>query len=202
MYNNNMYLDNDCILVCFKPLDPLTSFLNSEGRMIYRVLADGNCMFHALSHQLFGSPNKDFDVRSLLVRFESKNRSIFSSLLTSLNEPDINSHIRKMLAPGVWGTHVELVAAATYFQIPVYILKNNRCSWEVLFPLGPQRKFKYQLCPEIDVEADNFHRPHHIELLHSDNCHYDSLISNSGGPSTSPPKIPETHIDCTHFNLD
>ena len=133
MYNNNMYLDNDCILVCFKPLDPLTSFLNSEGRMIYRVLADGNCMFHALSHQLFGSPNKDFDVRSLLVRFESKNRSIFSSLLTSLNEPDINSHIRKMLAPGVWGTHVELVAAATYFQIPAYILKNNRCSWKFFF---------------------------------------------------------------------
>ena len=131
------------------------------------------------------------------MRFESKNRSIFSSLLTSINEPDINSHIRKMLAPAVSGTHVELVTAATYFQIPLYILKNNRRSWEVLFPLGPQHKFKYQLCPEIDVEADN---TYHIIMNYS--IVTAATMIASGGPSTSPPKISETHIDCTHFNLD
>ena len=90
--------------------------------MIHRVLADGNCMFYAQSHQLFGSPNRDFQVRLLLVRFENKNTSIFSSLLTSINEPDMSSHIKKMHRPGIWGTHVELLAVATYFQVPIYIL--------------------------------------------------------------------------------
>ena len=170
--------------------------------MIHRVLADGNCMFYALSHQLFGSPNRDFQVRLLLVRFENKNTSIFSSLLTSINEPDMSSHIKKMLRPGTWGSHVELLAAATYFQVPIYILKENQCVWEVLKPLGPPQNFKYQLLPEIDIEAEDFRLPHHIELLHSNNCHYDSLISTAGCTSSSPPNIPEIHYDYTHIDLD
>ena len=60
-------------------------------------------------------------------RFENKNTSIFSSLLTSINEPDMSSHIKKMLRPGIWDSHVELLAAATYFQVPIYILKENQC---------------------------------------------------------------------------
>ena len=161
-------------------------------------------MFRSMSHQLFASPDKDFEVRSLLVRFESKNRSVFSTLLTEINEPDIASHIKQMLRPGIWGTHVELFAAATYFQIPMYILKasSKECKWEVFRPLGPHQNFQYQLCPEIDIEAEDFHRPDHFELLHSLNCHYDSIISSSGAACIRQPTIEEIHIDCTHLVLD
>ena len=190
------------VLGLFQSLDPLTNFLKQEGRMIFRVHADGNCMFHALSHQLFGSPQRDFEVRSLLVRFENLNHDIFSPLLTEINEPDMRSHVRKMLRPGIWGTHIELLAAASYFQITIYIVKGNQCAWEALSPLGPQSNLKYQLNPEIDFEEENVHLPRHIELLHVNNCHYDSLTSTSGQLHTTPPRILETHFDCTHINLD
>ena len=85
-----------------------------------------------------------------------------------------------MLRPGIWGSHVELLAAATYFQVPIYILKENQCVWEVLKALGPPQNFKYQLLPEMDIEAEDFRLPHHIGLLHGNNCHYDSLISTAG----------------------
>jgi hypothetical protein len=136
------------------------------------------------------------------VRFESKNSSTFSSLLTEINASDMTSHIIQMLRPGVWGTHVELFSAATYFQIPVYILRTgaNGYKWEVLRPLGPHQDFRYQLCPEIDIEDKDFHRPDHFELLHTSG-HYDSIISNSDSP-TARPTIEETHIDCTHLVLD
>ena len=104
-----------------------------------------------------------------------------------------------MLRPGIWGSHVELLAAATYFQVPIYILKENQYVWEVLKPLGPPQNFKYQLLPEIDIEAEDFRLPHHIELLHSNNCHYDSLISTAGCTSSSPPNIPEIHYDYTYI---
>ena len=107
-----------------------------------------------------------------------------------------------MLRPGIWVSHVELLAAATYFQVPIYILKENQCVWEVLEPLCPPQNFKYQLLPEIDIEAEDFRLPHHIELLHSNNCHYDSLISTAGCTSSSPPNIPEIHYDYTHIDLD
>lgn len=171
--------------------------------MVHRVLGDGNCMFSSISHQLFAKPDKHFAVRSLLARFESKNSHVFSSLLTEINASDMTKHITQMLRPGVWGTHVELFAAATYFQIPVYILKvsSEQHKWEVLRPLGPHQDFRYQLCPEIDIEAEDFNRPDHLELLHSFNCHYDSIITSSGRPTTRP-TIEKTHIDCTHLVLD
>lgn len=109
-----------------------------------------------------------------------------------------------MQRPGVWGTHVEILAAATYFQIPVYILRApspSNYKWEVINPLGHHHNFRYQLCPEIDIEADDFHRPDHIEILHSSNSHYDSIVSSSGS-SCSRPTIEETHIDYTHLVLD
>ena len=68
----------------------------------------------------------------------------------------MNSHIRKMLGPGIWGTHVELFAAATYFQITVYIVKSNRCVWEVLL-LWALNRTSNTSCAQIDVEVSSDH---------------------------------------------
>lgn len=107
-----------------------------------------------------------------------------------------------MLRPGKWGTHVELLAASTYFQIPMYILKTSskEHKWEVLGPLGPASRFRYQECPEVDTADINL--PDHFELLHSYDCHYDSIVSTSGSPSTIRPTIIETHVDCTDMIID
>ena len=166
--------------------------------MIFKVKADGSCMFHSLSHQLFSSPDRDYDVRSLLVRFESKNRLKFSPLLTNINATDIDCHIKEMLHPTKWGTHVELFAAATYFQIPIYFLKtpSSNYKWEVFHPLGPADEFRYQIMPEIDFSAEGITRPDHFELLLSSECHYDSVISTSGGVSITRPEILFSYIDC------
>ena len=49
----------------------------------------------------------------------------------------MREHLRHIGMPDTWGTHVELFAAATYFNIPVYTFvadpKNLR--WEVYKPL-------------------------------------------------------------------
>ena len=84
------------------------------------MAADGNCLFQSLSHhQLYGSTVRHYDIRSLLVRFENLNSSRFSQILTETNSSDLKSHIHNMLQPGVWGT-VEIMAASTYFQVPIF----------------------------------------------------------------------------------
>ena len=152
------YNISSCIYIYLQPPNSLTIFLQSGRRKVHRVLGDGNCMFRSISHQLFATPNKHFEVHSLLVRFESKNSHIFSPLLTEINAPGMIRHIAQMLQSGVWGTHVEVLAAAIYFQIPVYILKasQNQNRWEVFRPPGPMQNFKYQLYPEIDIEGEDF----------------------------------------------
>ena len=58
--------------------------------MVHQML--GNCMFQSLT-QFFESPTKQHEVQSLLVQFEAKNSSFFSSLL---KPSDMNSHIDAM----------------------------------------------------------------------------------------------------------
>ena len=41
-------------------------------------------------------------------------------LMPAVNEPTFPGHIRKLITPCTWATHVEVMAAATYFQVPVY----------------------------------------------------------------------------------
>ena len=36
------------------------------------------------------------------------------------NQPDIKYHIRNMMEPSWWGTDLEILALATYFQKPIY----------------------------------------------------------------------------------
>lgn len=179
-------------------MDPLTSFLDNGGRKVYSVQGDGNCLFRSLSHQLYGSSNRHFDVRSLLVRFENLNWSRFSHLLTEINSPDMQSHIHKMLRPGAWGTHVEIIAASTYFQVPVYFLRtpSTTYNWEVFNPLRPSCNFSYQAYPEVDTTAEDITVPDHFELLFSCNCHYDSITLKSGGVSMVRPTQNKSYTDC------
>lgn len=163
------------------------------------VPGDGNCMFRSLSHQLYGSSERHFAIRSLLLRFENHNTETFSKFLTKVNSPSIGAHIHGLLLPGKWGTHVELHAAATYFQIPIYFVRtpSSDYKWEVIKPIGPATNFKYQLCPEIDTSEEDITVPDHFELLYRCDCHYDSITMISGGVSTVKPTLKSSYLDCT-----
>lgn len=184
-------------------INPLTLYLKGIGRKVFNVEADGNCMFRCFSHQLFGSPKKHYAVRSLLVRFISKNRDKFSPLLTEINSPNIASHIDEMCNNKKWGTHVEIFATSTYFQIPVYYLKSPSCKykWEVFKPLGSVSNFKYQLCPEVDTSAEDITVPDHFELSLSSGNHYDSIVSILGGVCMSRPTLTDSYDDCRDLVL-
>ena len=86
---------------------------------------DGNCLFRALSHQLYGTDEHHLFLRTTLVRYENLDRSTFKTyLIPSVNEYSIPSHCNKLASHGVWGTQVELVATVT---LTVYVLMNSSC---------------------------------------------------------------------------
>ena len=116
--------------------------LSATGREIKRMVGDGNCFFRSLSHQLFSSEEKHYTVRSTLVRFENLNKSLFSAYLMADNEPTIDSHVKKMSRPQVWATQVEIFAASSFFQIPIYSLYYTSVTefhWEVTRPIDKDR---------------------------------------------------------------
>ena len=95
-------------------------FLQQSGRKIKKTHGDGNCLFRCFFFFLFSREGQHLTVRSILMRVENLNKEVFEGKLTDLNEPSIREHVHKLLCPNTWGTHVEIMAAATYFQVLVY----------------------------------------------------------------------------------
>ena len=105
----------------YSPTDPKTDFLSQNGR---KMTGDGNCMFRSLSCHIFGHQEEHLATRKLIIEFESLNQQQFAKYLLEVNKPGIELHL-KMGKPFVWGMHIELKAAASYFQIPLYFCQKS-----------------------------------------------------------------------------
>lgn len=114
-------------------LDPLQRFLAGCGRKIKEINGDGNCFFRTLSHILLNTEEEHLSIRDLLVRFENLNSDVFEKMMTEVHKPTFREHINHIMRLGKWATHVEVLAAATYFQLPVYFCEDLL---EVMFTAG------------------------------------------------------------------
>ena len=50
----------------------MKAFLTAHGRQLDTALADGNCLFRALSKQMTGDPSRHPELREILTTFISK----------------------------------------------------------------------------------------------------------------------------------
>ena len=175
----------------------MQQFLQQNGRVIRSIARDGNCFFRAISCHLLGNESEHIYARSLLLRFENLNESLFEKyLIPPFNKSTIEEHIHHLLRPGVWCTQVELLALATYYQVPLYCCitsDGTSYHWEVTNPIAPVSALRY---PDI-TEEDPLHgiKPSsHFEFLYWDKLHFDVILCKEANlPSVSPPTIPVVH---------
>jgi len=82
---------------------------------------DGNCMFRAVAHQLFGSQEKYDIIRKNCVDFMEKERDHFSQFVTE----DFMEYLKRKRLDRVFGNHLELQAIAEIFNRPILIYVND-----------------------------------------------------------------------------
>ena len=134
----------------------------------------------------------------MIVRIINLNKATFGEyFMPTINQPTISAHINHMLKPGVWGTYLEVKAAATLFQIPIYFCSISPPSsvrrdykWSVCHPISPD-KISFPLIFEGAYEGlPSFQRIHHIEMLHHENSHYNVVVSTETGKlCETPPEL-------------
>ena len=98
-----------------------------------------------------------------------------------INKPTIGEQVKHMLRPCVWETRLELKAAATLFQFPIYVCTQQQqqphddppFSWSAVQPLSLNL---VKLPHIIDEEAQLKEDKKQIKLYHH-NSHYDIVIS-------------------------
>ncbi len=159
------------------------------------IAADGNCLFRAVSYLLFDDENSHWPLRDLIIRFENLNAGIFEKRMTEINERTFIQHLRKLINPSSWATHIEVYAIATYFQATVYFCTDppqpgtggTHC-WEHYKPLASCEALRYPVLTEPFL--DNAKTLTHFELAYYPGCHYNSVVSvHTGVAHTSPPQL-------------
>ena len=74
-------------------LTDVESFLMSQNRHVYNVLPDGNCMFRALSHQLYGSDEQHLHVRTMLLEVIQSNSITYQPYWIEDMERPFSEHL-------------------------------------------------------------------------------------------------------------
>ena len=166
-------------------------YLNTQGRQCHCVIADGNCMFRAVSHQLYAKEEFHLILRSVIQEVLECSIQRYSCLWLG-NDP-FSKHVQAVVQPGVWGTQVELQVISDYFGVPVFIGMPNSegvyhwCAFKPkfdAFPQGSKSRLSMPSYPFCREEES------HIEIVQNTaKSHYDSVIPVSKSAYLSKPAL-------------
>ena len=148
--------------------------LNEMNRLVKPIIGDGNCFYRSVAQIVYGDEMLHGKIRELLADFISRNRTHFQPYI----DGDMVEYIARVQLTRVWGTAVELLAAASLFDIPVYTLVpyKDTYHWLCYKPLE-NAKLIYPKEPP----PSRLHHIDHFELLNVHGCHYDVIASEDGG---------------------
>ena len=175
----------------------LQTVLGGTGRLTDMALPDGNCFFRSVSKELLGTQAHHAIIRELLIEFIEQNGAHFSKV-TEMFGRSFPQHCELLKRQGSWATTTELLALASWLQIPVYVFSNEnerRWIWNRYLPVSPsvndvndQHREIRRLTPPL---------PYHIELAYTASSHFDRI---QPPPSYCPPTLSGQEISNTRIN--
>ncbi|KAI9776523.1 MAG: hypothetical protein M1816_005241 [Peltula sp. TS41687] len=175
--------------------------LAANGLYAANIRGDGNCLFSALSDQIYGNPNQHQKIRASVIEYmrdhaenfkqfievhagggtrrnpKRKNAGAYStpgSMLVPTTEEvqkNFESHLARMSKGGTYGGNLELSAFTAAFNVDVKIY---------------QRAFAYMMTAGNDNEGGEERPVAHIAYHTWE--HYSS-VRNIDGPHTGPPNV-------------
>ena len=163
----------------------LKPFLTKQGREVDRVLGDGNCLFRAFSKAICGVEDYHLHLRKAIAEFEADNHNLFKPIHETVNRTKFHTHVQNIKKLYTWGTSTEIIAAATLFQVEVYIATDSYRPgvpmWLQYTPkpislLANATILPYLPKHNISIQCDF----HWIELTHVSSIHFDTTKSLKG----------------------
>ena len=104
-------------------------------------------------------------------------------------------HITHIQKPNVFGTHMEIISTATFYNVPVYYcrLLRGRYSWHCVEPMRSTGE-GYRIPDLSGSPLEDCQPPSHFELSYTVNTHYDSIVSLIGEVCKDLPRLSSEEI--------
>lgn len=137
-----------------------TTKMNSHLLDIYVVSPDGNCLYRAVAHQVYGDVSLHEVVREDCFQFMLDNAVLFD---TFCSEP-IDIYVAGHRRLGEWGGHVELVCMSLMYNRPILVYQQD----QDILPKPTH---------EINVDKDPSSLLPVIRLSYHGKSHYNSVVT-------------------------
>jgi len=143
--------------------------LRRQGWETRKVAGDGNCLFRAVSHQLFGTEEHHPTLRRLCMDYMENERAYFQPFVAVANAEEaylsVDSadafarYVERKRRHGVWGDEPEIQALCELFRVSavVYGLDDS------------ERNLRVFQQYEMGIEGT-------VRLFYLGRCHYDSIV--------------------------
>jgi hypothetical protein len=95
--------------------------LQKRGLHIVQIEGDGNCLFRAVSHQLFLNENRHDELRAKCVKHMIKHRKRFEMFC----DQNFDEHVQEMQKLGTWGDDLEIRALEEIIDRIICIYGSN-----------------------------------------------------------------------------
>lgn len=170
--------------------------LTQMGLYAVNTLGDGNCLFRALSDQLYGNPGRHLEIRHQVCNYLAQHESRYKAFVDMDEEESWESHLEQMAKQGTYGGHLELSAFANSYRRSIKIIQPGMVyviSYEDESPGSGLKKIKGKE-KEKTNQANDFRSTPSSEptlyLVYHQWEHYSS-VRNLGGPHSGIPCIRE-----------
>lgn len=140
--------------------------LASLGLYASNTTGDGNCLFRALSDQLYGDESHCREIRSGSVGYIKAHPDRFAAFVGEFGE-SFDMYTKRLMQDAVYGGHLEVVAAAEHYAADIAIYQADQM---------------YIVQPIEAVANKTLHIAYHTWE------HYSS-VRNKGGPHSGPPQV-------------
>eukprot|EP01114_Cavostelium_apophysatum_P019962 TRINITY_DN6573_c0_g1_i2.p1 TRINITY_DN6573_c0_g1~~TRINITY_DN6573_c0_g1_i2.p1 ORF type:complete len:503 (+),score=145.03 TRINITY_DN6573_c0_g1_i2:119-1627(+) len=111
--------------------------LNLFGLLVKDVAGDGNCLFRAVSDQMYGHPELHAQLRDQACNFIARNRENFEPFIE--DDVPFDKYVAEMRQSSTWGGNMEIQALSSVLGVNVVIHQLDFPRWEVN-NYGPQTR--------------------------------------------------------------
>lgn len=108
---------------CSSPISEEFPILASLGLYAASTIGDGNCLFRALSDQLYGTESRHHEIRKQVTTYVAQHESWFKAFVSDFGT--VSQYAKRMARDGVYGGHIEIVAFANSYNTRVVIYQSD-----------------------------------------------------------------------------
>ncbi|KNG76879.1 hypothetical protein PFMG_02972 [Plasmodium falciparum IGH-CR14] len=96
---------------------------------IKSIRTDGNCLFRAVSDQLYNHEENYKEIRKKVVEHLLKNEELYKNFIEY--DESYKSYIERISLDGTWGGQLELQAVGEIYKVNILIYQENGCILEI-----------------------------------------------------------------------